>query len=312
MEARRHIKPKVRHISERVSGRQRRRENHTRSQIIDVAEGLFAEYGFAGVSLRTIVMKAGVNLAAIHYHFGTKEALFQTIFERRARPLANERMRRLRELQTDGTPSLEAVLEAFLAPSLLYATGVNSGGQTFARLRARLIAENSALARRLQAEYFNESSRGFLTVLAKILPELPIEDLYWRFNFLLGSMVYMMADVKRIDELSDGSCDTSDVEEGLERLVAFLCWRFSIAAFNPCLPQKSAQFQAASGLTALRQALINCLARWSLRLRRYRPAVFDAILYCWDGDRKSVQTILAEATVTNELEHKWRPVNRPS
>jgi AcrR family transcriptional regulator len=196
-------------------------ENETRRQIMKVAERLFAAHGFSGISLRSIVAEADVNLAAIHYHFGSKEALFEAVFERHAQRLAGSRMARLEQLvAAKDTPSLERVLEAFLAPALRPNSPAN-GGSAFARLRGRLIAENTEFGRRLQAKYFNQSSKGYLRLIASLVPHLPEIELYWRFNFMLGSMVYLMAEVRRIEQLSDGACDTSDVEERVRRLVNF-------------------------------------------------------------------------------------------
>jgi hypothetical protein len=127
------------------------------------------------------------------------------------------------------------VLEAFLAPALRPSSSAN-GGSAFARLRGRLIAENTEFGRRLQAKYFNQSSKGYLRLIAHLVPELPKIELYWRFNFMLGSMVYLMAEVRRIEQLSDGACDTSNVDERVRRLVNFYA-----DAFRMPVRQESAQ-----------------------------------------------------------------------
>jgi AcrR family transcriptional regulator len=206
-------------------------ENETRRQIMGVAERLFAEHGLSGISLRSIVAAAGVNLAAIHYYFGSKEALFEAVFERRANRLADARTSKLEELMAaKDPPSLENVLDAFLAPALRPGAEADGGGSAFARLRGRLIAENSEFGRRLQAKYFNQSSKAYLRLIRRLLPELPQIELYWRFNFMLGSMVYLMAEVDRIEQLSDGACDTSDVDERVRRLVEFYADAFRMPA----------------------------------------------------------------------------------
>src|SRR5258705_11177243 len=88
----------------------------TKHRILDSAERLFAEYGFAGVSLRAIIADAKVNLAAIHYHYHSKEALFDAVILRRLEPINRERLELLDALERTGKPTLEQILEAFFAP----------------------------------------------------------------------------------------------------------------------------------------------------------------------------------------------------
>jgi len=210
-----------------LSRKLERPENETRVAIIDAAEKLFAGHGLSGVSLRTIVADASANLAAIHYHFGSKEALFEAVYARRARVIADDRLHRLQEIAAAGkTPTVEAVIEAFLVPGIRDDIPRRSGGATFARLRARLMADDSEFGRALQAKYFDESSKAFLVVLATLLPHLPARELHWRFHFMLGAMMYQMAKVNRIEQLSDGKFSAADVNVGLDRLVAFFAYGF--------------------------------------------------------------------------------------
>src|SRR5205807_225879 len=89
----------------------------TKQRILDSAERLFAEHGFEGTSLRAIIADAKVNLAAIHYHYHSKEALLDAVILRRLAPVNRERLELLDACEQAGPPSLEAVLEAFLAPA---------------------------------------------------------------------------------------------------------------------------------------------------------------------------------------------------
>ena len=93
----------------------------TRRRILDTAERQFALRGFAGTSLRGITREAGVNVAAIHYHYGSKEELLRATMERILAPVNAERLRLLDEAiaAADGAPSVEAILSAFLCPDLL-------------------------------------------------------------------------------------------------------------------------------------------------------------------------------------------------
>jgi AcrR family transcriptional regulator len=197
-----------------------------RQRLIDAAEQLFAEHGWNGVSIRTIAAAADVSLAALNYHFGLKENLLAEIFAARARPIAEERMRLLAEVEANANASLEDVIEAFLRPALTK----GAENRMFARLRARLATEPEAFSRRILSDSFDDSSRMCMAALQKHLPDLPSEALYWRFHFLLGTMVYTMADSGRIQSLSDGACDPGDVGAALRHIVPFLAAGFRAAS----------------------------------------------------------------------------------
>ncbi len=195
-----------------------------RQRLLDAGERLFAAHGWNGVSIRTLATEAEVTLSALNYHFGEKEKLLAEIFAVRAAPIAAERMRLLAEAQAQGTPTLEEVLEAFLIPALTVST--QFGGESFARLRARLATEPESFSQRILAKAFDQSSSAFLSALQTVLPELPPMDIAWRFHFLLGAMVYTMANPGRIQSLTEGMCDPGDTEAALRHLVPFIAAGF--------------------------------------------------------------------------------------
>ena len=205
----------------RTSRRTPVRPLSTPERILQSAERLFSERGIDGVSLREITTDSGVNSAALHYHFGSKIAVLEKIFELRAKPIAERRIQLLSELKYDrrGKPAVEDVLRAFLRPAL--ESQSMPGGDNFRLLRARLAFEREQVRRRVLDHAFNESSRMALEALAKALPELDAQELQWRFHFLMGSMVYTMAQPGRIESLSKNQVDTSDWELALEGLVKF-------------------------------------------------------------------------------------------
>lgn len=212
----------------------------TRQRILDAAERLFSEHGINGVSLRTITAAAGANSAAANYHFGSKQGLVEAVFARHASGIATERRALLDDCRAapGRPPLLEQIVAAFLEPSMRG----QHGGTTFARLRARMIAESTDDTRRLYARYFDDSSGRFLTALREALPELPAHDLHWRFHIMLGTMVYTLANPGRIQILTDGACDPSDTDEALDYLVPMLAQIFrgepvgsGVAALEPIL-----------------------------------------------------------------------------
>jgi AcrR family transcriptional regulator len=202
-----------------------------RQVILDAAEALFAEQGIAGTSVRSILAAAGANVAAVHYHFGSKEKLVEEVFRRRADKIAKERVSSLKRALSDPdeTWRLERIIRAFLESGF---TGGDTpeGAARFARLRARISTEDSDLARRLLSESFDASSRQFVAAFAAALPQLDETGVAWCFHTMLGVMVYTMANPGRIQALTAGRCDPSDYLAAVDRLVPIIAAMFRSGA----------------------------------------------------------------------------------
>ena len=197
----------------------------SKERILDVAERLFAERGFAATSLRNITAEAAVNLAAVHYHFGSKDELIEAVFARRLGPLNRERLRLLEACQAavgGASPSVEELLEALIAPALRSGLDSRRGGQFFMRLLGRTYAEPGEAALGILREQFEQTVRRFSEALGRALPELPPAEVLWRVHFAIGSMAHTMVGAHKLQALSNGLCDPADVEAIVERLVAFL------------------------------------------------------------------------------------------
>lgn len=201
--------------------------NDTKENILDAAEALFAEQGIEAASLRAITARAGVNLAAVHYHFQSKEGLIRAVFSRRIEPINQERLRLLDTLEANGRMRVDDVLYAFIAPV------IRGGGPTptFRRLMGRIYADAAGHLRTMLKEHFVEVAERFPRALARALPDLPREELLWRFHFLLGSMIQVTLNHELIHQHSLGACDPADAEALIERLVAY-----SSAGFRAPLP----------------------------------------------------------------------------
>jgi AcrR family transcriptional regulator len=198
--------------------------NHTKERILDTAERLFAEHGYAATSLRGIIADAGVNLAAVHYHFHSKEALLEAVILRRSVPANQERLALLGRFEQEARgdpPSLEKVIEAFVAPTLHMSRDPRSGGMVFMRLLGRLHAEGDLLPRILTSQ-FGDVFQRFGAALRAALPDLPREELLWRLNLAVGALAQgLRGGSQNPESLSDLSL-SFDSETALERLVAFL------------------------------------------------------------------------------------------
>jgi AcrR family transcriptional regulator len=195
----------------------------TKERILDAAERLFAAQGFAGTSMRTITADAGANVAAVHYHFGSKEALIEEVFHRRLGPLNDERLHRLDalEAQAAGGPSLEQLVDAFIGPALRVYGKPECGGPVFTQLLGHALGQPHGPVRELFTQQFEEVFRRFTSALQHALPDLPRAEIVWRFLFMVGAMAHTMSLSGDVARMSGD--DPLDVDGTIRRLVPFLC-----------------------------------------------------------------------------------------
>ena len=165
----------------------------TKDRILYAAEELFAQQGFASTSLRQVTSRADVNIAAVNYHFGSKENLVNEVFRRRMDDMSRERLAAL-QLAVEAHPGeLEPILAAFVEPALAMAQDRHGGG-AFIRVIARAYAESNDSLRKFLSDQYGHVPREFAKALGACVSGLGKEDLYWRLDFLSGALTYAMAD----------------------------------------------------------------------------------------------------------------------
>ncbi|HEY0782271.1 MAG TPA: TetR/AcrR family transcriptional regulator [Thermoanaerobaculia bacterium] len=194
----------------------------TRDTLLDAAESLFAEEGIQAASLRAITRHANANLAAVHYHFGSKEALVRAVFARRLEPIKAERRQLLEAVDLTADDAVEQVVSAFLSPVLRLLQEGSDGVRNFARLMGRAISEPGSEIRTMIKQELAPELHRFLEALAVLVPHLDPSELMWRFHFMAGAMAHTTACGAMIEEMSQGRCSPRDSEGTLRYLVTFL------------------------------------------------------------------------------------------
>ena len=200
----------------------------TRGRILDAAERLFAEQGIAASSVRAITREAGVNLAAVSYHFGSKEGLVHEVLDRRLGPLHRERRLRLEQVEERhrlDPPPVEEILEAFLQP-VVRVLG-DPEARTFARLLLRAFLEPSEELRRLVVGEFLPTVKRYEEALARSAPHLPHEAVLWRLHFTIGALAHTAGHGQLVEFVSEGRCRISDVDRVMAELVRFAAAGFA-------------------------------------------------------------------------------------
>jgi AcrR family transcriptional regulator len=194
--------------------------DQTRTAILAAAERLYADHGFGDVTLRDIVAEANVNLAAVNYHFGSKDELIAELFVTRSLALNRERLRELRAAEEAGSgrAELSDILRALVGPTLRGCLGSERERSTAARFMIRASIESVPPIRRIRNREIDHL-RKFIVAMRRALPDRSDVELYWGLHFALAMAQQTVRDSERLTKLSEGKCDLNEVEGVIARVV---------------------------------------------------------------------------------------------
>ncbi|PLX81516.1 MAG: hypothetical protein C0616_04235 [Desulfuromonas sp.] len=197
----------------------------TKQRILDAAEELFARNGFYATSLRQITQLAEVNLAAVNYHFGSKEELLEAVILRHLGPLNDKRRQGLEhELQLaqqeERRPRPRQIMNALVEPTLqLRAPG--SDHLAFVTLVGRLLADTQGVGHEIFVRQMVPMLMQFYQALVEALPEVDPSLLYWRLHFTVGSLSHMMRCHDRHGVVPPGIDPEIEIEALINMLLDF-------------------------------------------------------------------------------------------
>jgi AcrR family transcriptional regulator len=198
------------------------REAATKAQVLSAAERLFALHGFQNVSVRDITAEAGVNLASVNYHFGSKDALLFEIFRRRTSELNRERARMLHEASDRhaGRPPVREILRAYFEPALRWSAPESGRGVSVQFIIRARSEGTEAMREALRTDVSH--LRRFADALILARPDLAPEDVYWRLHFVLGMLHNnRFVEFDRLHALSGGATREGDIDGLLKRMLDF-------------------------------------------------------------------------------------------
>jgi AcrR family transcriptional regulator len=164
----------------------------TKQEILNTAEVLFARSGYRASSMRAITEKAGVNLALVNYHFGSKEALLEAVISRRLGPVNKLRLKRLREVRNRCKerkirPSAEDILRAFIEP-VFGSDETRRGWADVITLIGRAYTEPDDIVQTIVLRHMRPVTELMLELLGLALPGVPSEEVFWRYQFVIGAL----------------------------------------------------------------------------------------------------------------------------
>src|SRR5881397_3821630 len=191
--------------------------DQTRSAILNAAERLYADRGFGDVTLRDIVAAADVNLAAVNYHFGSKDELIAELFISRSLATNRERLSELKAAEeAGGRASIDSILRALVGPTLRGCLGPERERSAASRFMIRASIESVPPIRRIKNREIDHL-RKFAAEMRRSLPDRNEVDFYWGLHFALAMAHQTIRDSERLTKLSEGLCDLNDVEGIIDR-----------------------------------------------------------------------------------------------
>ncbi len=202
------------------------KQKDTKQNILDAAEELFAVDGYHGTSLRTITKKAGVNLASVNYHFGSKEELVVEVLRRRLVPLNESRIKKLQKVLLDEKllqqpVGVEAIMRSFIEPTLKF-RDASPGAMSFLSLIGRALAEPDDTVRKKFASMMEPVFHLMLEGLVKALPGYPKEVLFWRLHFTIGATSHTLRCIDNVPMDKEGKMGTLSTEKLVAMLLPFV------------------------------------------------------------------------------------------
>ncbi|PLY02175.1 MAG: hypothetical protein C0623_04095 [Desulfuromonas sp.] len=198
----------------------------TKDRILDAAEFLFARDGYHFESMRAITSKADANLAAVNYHFGSKDILLEEVLKRHLLPLNAIRQAKLEAVRDEAerrgrTPDPEDVLRAFIVPTVTYCC-VDPGAEHFSTLIGRAITEPDNTVRNVFIHHIMPLFQLLFGLLCKSLPDLDADTVFWRLHFSVGSTTHTMRMLGSLDLMPEGMNRDVDIEKLIDDLMLFV------------------------------------------------------------------------------------------
>ncbi len=199
-------------------------ESGAKRKLLDAAELLFAEKGFEAVSVRDITQLAKTNIAAVNYHFGSRDHLLTLVMMRYMTPVTEERLVRLDFVEgkwPGKSAPLEQIIDALVRPLVGQVKKSELTERLFYKLTGRIFAQQGDGLPQQIEEQFKQVSERFSKAFAKALPSLPPEELAWRIHFVIGGMIYMLTHGEVFHRISGGASGSPTMEVTLSRFIRF-------------------------------------------------------------------------------------------
>ncbi len=196
----------------------------TKTKILNSAEELFADQGFENVSIRAIINKASVNIAAINYHFGNKDELIFAVVKRRIMEVNNFRATGLEALQDEYQQKaipVKKIIHAFIYPAFKHSNSDQKNGSRFLQLMGRIMSNTYPNLKSRVFEVFDPIAQDYLKELIKAMPQISAEEVSQKFYFTIGSMAHILLNHAETDCIKKSYTAERSLMKTAEDLIEF-------------------------------------------------------------------------------------------
>ena len=193
----------------------------TKGALLDAAACLFAEKGFETVSVREITGLAKANVASVKYHFGSREGLIDAVVARMARPVNDERLRRIDELEREEGVTVRSLVEAFFDPLFSQIKSSPLSEKLFVKLMGRMVGDRPYQFSDEVLAQFREVARRFVPAFARVCPGVPAEEIFWRIHFSFGVVSNALTHRELLVKVSEGYVGEEDLSVTMGRVMDF-------------------------------------------------------------------------------------------
>lgn len=238
--------PSAQRPAKQRPGRPMKSDVDVRERILDAAEEQFSKRGYEAVSTRAVGRQTGSTAAMIHYYFASKRALFDAVIARRADVVNRERLATLDAYERNAKPpTVEGAVEAFMRPVLDKLASNDSGWRHYLALVAQ-VANTHEWGGAVMTNSFDPVVQRLIDIIGKALPDATPRELYWGYHFFSGALMLTLSETDRINRLSKGLCDSTDIAAIEPRLIEFAAAGFQrVCAATP--GREPARRQATKG-----------------------------------------------------------------
>lgn len=199
-------------------------ESGSKRKLLDAAEQLFADRGFEAVSVRDITQLAKANVAAVNYHFGSRENLLSLVMMRYMLPVTEERLTRLDVIERKGAgkvAALEEIIDALVRPLVGQVKKSELSERLFYKLIGRIFTQQADGLPAPVEEQLRQVMDRFIRAFSKALPTVDSEDLIWRIHFMVGGMIHLLTHQDILHRLTHGASGVPTMEATLSRFIRY-------------------------------------------------------------------------------------------
>jgi len=196
-------------------------QRSTPERLLDAAEDLFAEHGFADTSVRDLTAAAECNIASVNYHFGSKDNLYLEMFRRAIGEMREHRLKAIGEAMAAGNPSTDNLVRAFCDSFIEPIIADPERGDRLMRLYSREMAQPLLPEDMFHREMFEPISQAMAEALERLHPSITFQRTIMTLLSMVGQLVHLVQMRRCLRQAGSPIVDQIDLRDAVDHIIAF-------------------------------------------------------------------------------------------